>query len=69
MYIYIYIYIYICVCVCVCVCVCMYIYIYIKLMSYLTGINVSAAEPNRFILFGETDAVYCENHPKHAYAA
>jgi hypothetical protein len=23
---------------------------------------VSATEPNRLMLFGETDAVYCENH-------
>jgi hypothetical protein len=26
---------------------------------------VSATEPNRLILFGETVAVYCENHTEH----
>jgi hypothetical protein len=27
---------------------------------------VSAAKPNRLMLFRETIAVYCENHTKHA---
>jgi translation initiation factor IF-1 len=26
---------------------------------------VSATEPNRLMLFGETVAVYCENHTEH----
>jgi hypothetical protein len=26
---------------------------------------VSATEPNRLILFGETATVYCENHTEH----
>jgi hypothetical protein len=26
---------------------------------------VSATKPNRLMLFGETDAVYCENHMKY----
>jgi hypothetical protein len=26
---------------------------------------VSATKPNRLMLFGETDAVYCENHTEH----
>jgi hypothetical protein len=26
---------------------------------------VSSTKPNRLMLFGETDDVYCENHTKH----
>jgi hypothetical protein len=26
---------------------------------------ISAAKPNRLMLFGETVAVYCENHTEH----
>jgi hypothetical protein len=35
--------------------------------SYLTGntLQVSATKPNRLMLFGETVAVYCENHTEH----
>jgi hypothetical protein len=29
----------------------------------------SATEPNRLMLFGETVAVYCENHTKHTDTA
>jgi hypothetical protein len=29
--------------------------------------NVSATKPNRLMLFGETVAVYCENHTEHTY--
>jgi hypothetical protein len=27
--------------------------------------DVTATEPNRLMLFGETVAVYCENHMEH----
>jgi hypothetical protein len=27
--------------------------------------NVTAKKPNRLMLFGETVAVYCENHTEH----
>jgi hypothetical protein len=27
--------------------------------------HVSATKPNRLMLFGKTDAVYCENHTEH----
>jgi hypothetical protein len=30
---------------------------------------VSATEPNRLMLFGETVAVYCENHTEHRYSS
>jgi hypothetical protein len=29
---------------------------------------VSATKPNRLMLFGETVAVYCENHTEHTYS-
>jgi hypothetical protein len=37
---------------------------YIVLTSQETH-YVSATEPNRLMLFGETVAVYCENHTEH----
>jgi hypothetical protein len=37
-----------------------------KYSPYLTGTHyISAKKPNRLMLFGETVAVYCENHTEH----
>jgi hypothetical protein len=36
-----------------------------KSSLYLTGNAISATKPNRLMLFGETIAVYCENHTEH----
>jgi hypothetical protein len=37
----------------------------ILFLPYRKHINVSATETNQLMLFGETVAVYCENHTEH----
>jgi hypothetical protein len=40
----------------------------IQFVAQIKKYYVSATEPNRLMLFGESVAAYCENHAEHRYS-